>query len=304
MTLPSELSTKMDQIMQKLITMEESAALRHAEVTERLENVEKDYEKLKKKYDAVQSHCKNMDGEISEVKTAVCNLQQHHIGNNVVIKGVPDLEDNTNDLQGVIQSIFSAVGCPELQEDIISMQRIGRHRTSPSTSKKSHRLILVRFKKNESKQQLLSMKKKKQISLASLHMNGTPIGTSKEFIFVDDHQTPHSSNLMFLARKLKKEGKLKYVWSKNGFVMVKKDENAAAKRIESEGDLLHFDQPINVNHKPGKRTRNRSKSSSVSSNADPEDSGDESCASQASKKKKNESSSATCVTRSKKKAVK
>ena len=66
-------------------------------------------------------------------------------------------------------------------------------------------------------------------------------------VYVNENMTPHYRQLFWRAKNYAKENNIKYVWFKNGKVLMRRsDEEKTVITVKSEGDL-------NVNHNSKKK---------------------------------------------------
>ena len=91
-------------------------------------------------------------------------------------------------------------------------------------------VTIVRFV-NRRKAESLLKNKNKNVDVEKI---GIPIGTK---IFFNDNLCPYYRNLWFKCRKLKQSGLIKYVWSKNGIVRIRRDEVSPVIRISHLDDI-------------------------------------------------------------------
>ena len=92
-----------------------------------------------------------------------------------------------------------------------------------------HNPILVMFKSRE--QKIKIMKEKKKLNNADL----TEI--KAERVYLNENLSKMSRNLLFLARKFKKENGWKYAWSSSSTILLRKDEKSKVNVINSVEDI-------------------------------------------------------------------
>lgn len=74
----------------------------------------------------------------------------------------------------------------------------------------------------------------------SIFSSGIGYETNKQ-IFINDYLNAPMKQLFWLARQKKKTSNFKYVWTSNGNIYVKKDENSNPKRITTKEELDTID---------------------------------------------------------------
>lgn len=56
-------------------------------------------------------------------------------------------------------------------------------------------------------------------------------------VFINEHLTAKNKNILYEAKKVKKERGFKYVWVRNAKIFVRKNDNTIAMHIRSLSDL-------------------------------------------------------------------
>ena len=148
--------------------------------------------------------------------------------NNIEISGIPDIF--TNNLEEKVIEVCNLYGVEVKADDIEACHRLPKGRKQ----QKLPASTIVRFV-NRKKVEMLKMKRKDEVNLERI---GFPKGMK---IFFNDNLCPYYRNLWYKCRHLKQAGLVKYVWTSNGIVKVRRDENSPALKIVHNDDLSdHF----------------------------------------------------------------
>ena len=116
------------------------------------------------------------------------------------------------------------------EKDIDNVYRIKKHRKEGSSKPEP---IIVTFMRREMKEKFISLRRRR-----SMYAREIGFEDSQNQVFINDHLTKRSKELLWKARNLKREKNYKYVWYKNGNIYLRKNDNTEAMRISNESDLL------------------------------------------------------------------
>ena len=166
-----------------------------------------------------------MKTENKKLRQEVENLQQYTRRNNVVISGIK-YEEGEN-LFELIRKCADDVNVKIEPQDIDIAHRLPKRRDTSEPP-----VILVKFVRRTLKHQLMSLWKANR----SKKQSGTP--TPKETVYINDHLTQKSAHLLRKAKECRNRGELKYVWTKDGGVYVRREENEKAVRVQCETDIF------------------------------------------------------------------
>lgn len=230
MSLEEKLQAFFDRIDLRLQSVEQKLDNRLCDVEKRCDKLEV----TSKKQTAVQ---KKVSSDVTKLKVTVSVLEQQRIERNVIIKGIPECDnESTEDL---VDTLFSHLDPDFESQFLLNARRIGTKKNN------QHRLILAELLNCNRKTILMKGIAAKDINCSLFKKNnGTTWGSADEKIFVSDHLTSYMANVFFRARQLKKNKKIKYAWTKLGMVFVKKDENSRAYNINSVEQLSAFERKL------------------------------------------------------------
>lgn len=212
---------------------------------------------LENRVDHNSEESKILRHEINNLNSTVNRLQQQTLATHIIIKGIPECESNDAERRQIISSLLTTLNCTSLLDNITIAHRIGKKNNG--NDQHSTRPILMQLNDVRSKKLLLSAKKKQKVACSQIVLNGTAIGTESHLIFFDENLTRLNSDLFRKARELRRSGTVKYAWTADGKVMVRKSEGSSAIVVDSDKQLDKL--------KPNKRNRT-DMSSSGSENED------------------------------------
>jgi len=209
---------------------EESAKAeqRHNEVKSEILKLKGKYVLLKKSHVDLQKKFNLLADEMLKVKYSVNTTQQHNLRNNVVIRGLPEIENE--DLHYYVTNCFSKMNFNLDNNLVTHCARFGK-----SVSQDKPRPILLVLQNNETKIKLMEARKNR-INCSQIYHNDEPVGAQDQKIYVDDHLTPMTAAIFNEARKLQREKLVQFVWTKNGIVFARINVNSKARRLSSPQD--------------------------------------------------------------------
>lgn len=147
--------------------------------------------------------------ELSYVKYELNQFKQEKLKNNLIVYGIRNVENQEENETVLKEKFCSALKDANViisKEDINSCYRIhGKQKNGP---------VIIELQKEEKKIFILKNKK----ALRSKNSN--------EFISVNEHLTSFSYKLLLEAR-IKLSGLFKYIWTRNGKILIKKNDDGS-----------------------------------------------------------------------------
>lgn len=226
---------KLDQLYQMMRAESGVNKKWREEVRDELKSVSKKVSHLEKRVHHVESNNKDMQSEITVMQNAVHEIQQTALALDIIIKGIPEVEQSNTELCGIIRSVFEKINCSSLLSEVAAVTRLGRQPADNTTANRT-RVILLQMKTLRSKQQLMELKRKTKLNCSDITFNEQPLATDK-LIFFDERLTKYTSDLHYEARQLKSKKVCHSVWIRNGTVFVRKNQTSEAKKIISSQQL-------------------------------------------------------------------
>lgn len=186
-----------------------------------------DLERKVRDLESVTSGARDAVNLISALEYKIDGLEQQARQCNVEICNVPDRRNEN--LLGILEAIGSKIKYPIQQKDIVSVHRV------PHASQQSDRPknIIVKFTTRILRDNILSaFRKAKGVKSDELGIAG-----QSHAIYMNEHLTLKKKQLFRECRDKAKECKYKYVWIKNGAILVRQDDNKPAFVIHSNQNL-------------------------------------------------------------------
>ncbi|KAH9385068.1 hypothetical protein HPB48_027122 [Haemaphysalis longicornis] len=174
----------------------------------------KDVQAMMKEIKELTASNRALKEENHRLTQRVEELEQYGRSNNLEVKGVPDDQD--------------------AQEIILKMSEIVRepdvcHRVP--TAKQNESNIIVRFVRREKRNSFLSKAKKMRITTTELGC------TVQAPVYVNEHLTRQSKQLLGAAAAKKKQAGWKYAWVKDGKIFARREDKTPILRIRALSDV-------------------------------------------------------------------
>lgn len=169
---------------------------------------------------------------VNNIESQIDDMKQRKILNNILICGVPTV-DNEN-LGEVVNKIGNAIGYKVEPDDIINIHRKALPANSNSGLPPP---IVVQFANSAAKSEMMAANKSKKLdSLIFLAEHVHP----KRPIYLNEQLTRHKQFMFKEARQLKREGRIKYAWTRNGEIYVRKSEETPHVRFKNINQCHDF----------------------------------------------------------------
>lgn len=222
------------ELLQEIKSSQQFLSEKYDATSTKLDKFASSVSNIAKENQQLKNENKILLQKLNDLQDDVWDLKQHEICNDIVIKGVPLLTNETS-LQKIVENTFLQLKVGIDVKSVSKVYRIAAINVG-GKSKPSKAFGAVVVKCSSSKSKELVMNSKKNLSKAFLDAIAVE-GFSKENenvsynIYANDHLTSYNSSLFNMARVLKHKGKYQYVWTKDCKVFVKKDESSRGERI-------------------------------------------------------------------------
>ncbi len=160
--------------------------------------------------------------EIHELKIMLDNLEQKDLDNRIQIVGLPETNDEKEDVKQLTKLTKDKLGVKIKSADIMNMHRLGKKKSDEKA-----RNVIIEFKDKQTRETIYQQRKK-------LIKNRNAAGS----IYLNDSLTVHRQQLLFAARKLVKSRKLFAAWSQQGNILIKEEEHSKIIQIRDNSDLM------------------------------------------------------------------
>lgn len=149
-------------------------------------------------------------------------LEQFSRNKNIEIKGVPETEQEN--LQDTLQRVGEVINESIALDDIDACHRVPTKNTTIPN-------IIVQFRNRLKRDTVLTKAKKTNMTTSDL---GHPGQTS---IYINEHLCPALKKLLGMAISRKKEKSWKFVWTRHGHILARRNESSDVVRIACLKDL-------------------------------------------------------------------
>lgn len=195
-----------------------------------LEEKEKEIRELKQE---VAAH----KALISEQGDRLAELEQYSRRNCLNFAGVPEGKDE-NTVQLAID-LAKMTNVKIDRTDIDRAHRIGRPKAATQGQTPAPRMLVVKYVSYLKRESIWFGRKEMRTAKPPRGSNLTE-ACMKE-VFVQENLTKKNQEIMYLARQLKRAGKLWAVWSDGCVMKVKRSQQSATVRLSSKSDLSQFE---------------------------------------------------------------
>jgi pimeloyl-CoA synthetase len=167
----------------------------------------------------------NLKARVSELEKRLDDHEQSTRVNDLEIHGIPQ-ESNETVLE-VVKRVGDALGVVITDDMVDSCHRIGKKQEGGRP-----RGIVVKFVRRQMKEEILQKRRVKR-TLSTRHL-GLATDTP---IYVNESLCPGRRRLFAAARVAKKEKGYKYLWIRNGSILMRRKENDPIISLKSVNDL-------------------------------------------------------------------
>ncbi|KAJ8719996.1 hypothetical protein PYW07_012039 [Mythimna separata] len=166
---------------------------------------------------------------VSDLSIRVNLLEQNTRQQNIEINGVP--ENKSENLINTVMQLGKAVSSAIKENCIISAVRV--RKLDPQST--SPRAIIVKTNSASTRDEILASvmnyNKKHPDNKLNSHILG--YGGAKKPVYVSEHLSPLNKQIHAAARKAARIKEYKYVWVRDGRILVRKNDGIQAKQVRS-----------------------------------------------------------------------
>jgi vacuolar-type H+-ATPase subunit I/STV1 len=185
---------------------------------EKIETYIKEIERLKGENAALKS-------KVSDLENRVDELENYSRRNCVEIQGIP--EDKGEKTIEIVKKVGKALSVDINDSMVDACHRVGKaERDRP-------RGIIVKFVRRTDKEELMSRRRERKRDFSTRHLD---MPTDKP-IYINDSLSPARRRLLALARQIRRDKGYKYIWLRNGNILLRKDEGSPVVELRNQADL-------------------------------------------------------------------
>lgn len=218
---------RLTKIEDSLVLIEKS----YQEIDKSISFTTKQYDDIKLKSDRLERECKEQRALILSLDEKIEEMQRISNINFLEIRNLPKFQNESkNDLDKCIGNLFKAINANVPNSCIKDAFRLpGKKDNNPS--------ILIEFCNNTSKNNVLKAVKTYNQS-KDVKLNSANLGAEGSFpVYITEYLTPNARKLHYVSRKYIKDNKLKYCWTSNGKILVKRGDLEPTVHIKNEEQL-------------------------------------------------------------------
>lgn len=204
------------------------------EISNKLDDYAKKVDKFEKRMADIEEQQLFFYEGFDDIKGELNKIKQKEISLNLIIKGISESEnETTEELQEMMRQLMTVIGVQDIGE-LKSVRRIG------NKDPKKHRLVFLETYTLEQKKRIIEHKRKHKITANQIVINNKPLGDTTTNIYIDEQLTKYTARLLSRCRQLKSEINIKYIWTSNGIIYMRIDDNTPVIMIQNDTDIEIF----------------------------------------------------------------
>lgn len=201
------------------------------------------FEVMENRLTKLEKENEKLTTQLNKQNVQKSKVEQNDFNRNAIVSGVPnsiaDVSEAFNKIAAVVDVDF------DIPSNVESIERLFKPKTAINNGNENSATVLdkipvvIKFTSESSKEKLMMSAKKNKCVFTAAEC-GIAVGDSK--IIIKDHLSPFNVRLLKEAKKLKTDGKYKYVWFQNSSVLIRKDETAKIIKVKSQEDIVKLNQ--------------------------------------------------------------
>lgn len=180
--------------------------------------------------DELTTRCVKLEKENEELKHQISKQEQYSKLNNAEIFGIPEVRDE-NVVHTVI-TLSQALGVKLETKDIDACHRLGNSRSDNES-----RGIIIKFVSRIKKEEFIKARRIKRDFCLGDIIPGVHGLEAKKPVYINEHLSRENRSLYNICREYKKKHNIKFLWIKNGQILMRKAENSKVYRIQTKNSL-------------------------------------------------------------------
>lgn len=184
------------------------------EVVKRLDVQEKLMNEYKEKMESYETEIKALKLKNEELENRLTDIEQYSRANCLEIHGIP--YSPTENVEDIVVSVGEALGCQINKNLIEACHRLGKRSGENKSSP-----IIVKFIKRNVKEDILQKRRVKR-DFSTRHMNLQ----SDMPVYINESLCPVRRAVFYEARRVKNEKGYKYLWIRNGKILIRKTDGS------------------------------------------------------------------------------
>uniref|UniRef100_A0A8D9B0F7 FP protein C-terminal domain-containing protein n=1 Tax=Cacopsylla melanoneura TaxID=428564 RepID=A0A8D9B0F7_9HEMI len=175
---------------------------------------------------------KKLEDENRTLKWKMNEMEQYSRRSNVQINNIPPVANE--DIGKILCEMGKKIGVNlDYNVDIQAAHRVPSQRENSKP-------IIVKFTNRTKRDEFLVAAKKSKLDCSQMDATKELLFSANSKIFVNEHLSPDNKKLFYEARKCVREKKIKSARTKNGKILVQRDDNSQPMVIRDMLDLTPF----------------------------------------------------------------
>lgn len=164
--------------------------------------------------------------QVTTLENRIEDLENYSRRNCIEIQGIP--EEKGENVTDVVKKVGEALGV-KIADDMID----ACHRVGGRTGEKRPRGIILKLVRRTDKDTIMRKRQERKRDFSTRHL-----GMSSDTpVYLNDSLSPSRRRLLGRARQLKIEKAYKYLWLRNGNILLRKQEGSPVLEIRCQADL-------------------------------------------------------------------
>ena len=225
----TDITTKrLDEMDKRLSDLAKSQKLlsdQHDNFKITTDNFMKDNLKMRKELEDLQGKIKQSEKHASSAMDAVNDLEQYGRRDMIEISGIP--RETDEQVEDMVVNMFHKIGLQSLNNsDIDASHRI---------SKKDNASIIVKFRSRKIREMAFNLRA--NLKNKHTHDLGIALHRAPARLFINESLSRSNKSLFSEAHVFRKLHGIKYLWTKNGKVFMRRTDSSNIILIKSSHDL-------------------------------------------------------------------
>ncbi|XP_031767613.2 uncharacterized protein LOC116413319 [Galleria mellonella] len=206
------------------------------ELKESVEFMSKEFELIKSEFHNNREKIKTLTEDnnilksnVSDLSVRLALLEQYTRQQNIEITGIP--ENKSENLVKTVLQLGTVISSGITDKDVISVSRIRKVNNSSNRP----RSVVVKLSDIRVRDEILAKVVKYNKTHADNKLNSHHLGYSgaKSSVYISEHLSPLNKAIHAETRRIAREKGYKYVWVRDGRILIRKNDECPAKQIKN-----------------------------------------------------------------------
>ncbi|XP_045541449.1 uncharacterized protein LOC123722939 [Papilio machaon] len=198
----------------------------------RINHLENNIEVIEKKIESNTSETEKLKAIIAELKADIRNRDQDMLCNDIEITHLPETQ-NENTVH-VVLAIAKKINVRLDERDVVFAERVGYYRpTADKLAPEKPRPLMLRLSRRATRDDIIKAAR----VCRSITTEGMSLPGPAVYFYINERLTNYKRRLFHTTRKIAKEEKWKYVWTRNGKIFIRREQGKARHEVHAENCL-------------------------------------------------------------------